>query len=187
MGWLVSIDPGIRGCGFALWENATLRYGAYVPSACTKDNGPEACLAMAEALCNVMHARWPLYAVHECKVMVEWPRIYSTQAKKGDKAKADPNDLLGLVGVDMAFLGMLKGPLENRFSRVYPEQWKGQLPKETADGSNPVMMRVLKRLSVQEKAAIAPCSRSLEHNMFDALGIGLHALGRFERERIFAR
>lgn len=103
-----------------------------------------------------------------CRV-IELPKVYTASLQKGD-----PNDLIKLA--------LVVGRLTTA-NTVYllPQDWKGQAPKEA------VHERVFLRLSETEKGAIEPCPKSLLHNVFDAIGIGLHYLGRLAKERIYAR
>ena len=50
---------------------------------------------------------------------------------------------------------------------VKPAEWKGQVPKKIMNE------RVLSKLSAQERAIVKD-----NHNAIDAVGLGLHVLGR---------
>lgn len=166
---VLCIDPGIRGSGAALFSSTgkQLVRAAYVKSPARAGNGPAECLSMAHAI-----KAWCVFYGVDCspeRLVVEWPRVYTTSKMQGD-----PNDLLGLVGVDCALAGLLCVPVE----RYFPDEWKGQAPKEVMNE------RVKLRLSADELARIdAPAS--LLHNVLDAVGIGLHYLGRLQRTRVF--
>ncbi len=60
---------------------------------------------------------------------------------------------------------------------VEPGRWKGSASKEIT------AKRIVKRLNAQEQSIFqAYCktsAKSLQHNALDAIGIGLHTLGRF--------
>lgn len=58
-----------------------------------------------------------------------------------------------------------------------PVQWKGSVPKEIHNA------RVLARLSDAELRAIPKLPKSKLHNVIDAIGLGLWALGRMTQER----
>lgn len=58
---------------------------------------------------------------------------------------------------------------------VPPVRWKGTLSKATTEA------RVRKALTPVEAARLPNVAKSVAHNMFDAIGIGLWALGRFGR------
>jgi hypothetical protein len=57
---------------------------------------------------------------------------------------------------------------------VFPREWKGQRPKEV---DNPFTLRIL---SDQERhiLEVSGIAKSQQHNVVDAIGIGLWALGR---------
>lgn len=103
-------------------------------------------------------------------LVVEWPRVYASRIRAGE-AKGDPNDLLALAGVVSA----IAAHWEKRgsvFSYV-PSEWKGQIPKDICGA------RIMNRLSVAEGSlitAVKPASK--RHNTIDAVGLGLHHLGR---------
>lgn len=82
---------------------------------------------------------------------------------RGRSAKSGPQDLMDL--------NIIAGRLGTVW--VTPEQWKGCVPKEIHQP------RILSRLMMEElylvRAVLPP---SLRHNAIDAVGIGLHHLGR---------
>lgn len=101
-------------------------------------------------------------------LVVEKPQVY-----RASRSKADPNDLI--------FLAMRAGVLIN-FYCLYteniltptPAEWKGQTPKSVSE------RRTRKLLTPEETRVLAGCgvSAALLHNVIDAVGIGLWALGR---------
>ena len=104
------------------------------------------------------------------RVVCEFPKVY-----QGGKQKGDPADLLELAFV----VGQLAERLRLlKFERVLPHAWKQQLDK------NQTWIRALERLDVDEKRVVEGLKN---HNTWDAVTIGLWALGRFERKRVFAR
>lgn len=99
--------------------------------------------------------------------VVEFPQAYP-----GPKSKQDPNDILRTA--------YRCGELANSFRRlgfeveeVYPNGWKGTADKKLT------LERVLDRLSEGEKSLLEQAkpaksrSKSFDHNMIDAVGIGL--------------
>lgn len=99
--------------------------------------------------------------------VVEFPQAYP-----GPKSKQDPNDILRTA--------YRCGELANPFRRlgfeveeVYPNGWKGTADKKLT------LERVLDRLSEGEKSLLEQAkpaksrSKLLDHNMIDAVGIGL--------------
>jgi hypothetical protein len=118
----------------------------------------------------------PLHFVPRApRVVLEVPRIYPASRQKGD-----PNDLLALARI--------VGRLQEHYlaagadvELIEPRTWKGTLPKEA------MTERIRGRLSAAERARVAPVARSLEHNVLDAVGIGLHALGRLSPRKLVPR
>jgi hypothetical protein len=97
------------------------------------------------------------------RVVIELPQVYPRQ-------KVPPNDLITL-----AFLaGRYAGASVNEGFTVLPHQWKGNLPKDVCAAW------VRARLSPAERAIVDMCNvpDKQKHNVVDAIGIGLFALGR---------
>lgn len=99
------------------------------------------------------------------EVIIELPRIYP------GGGKGDPNDI-----VDLA---VLVGKFAERYKSgtvhlVTPRQWKGNVPKKIHQP------RILKKLSPEELAVMPkrPRAKDYDHNMVDAVGLGLFHLGR---------
>ena len=97
------------------------------------------------------------------RLVIEVPEIYPRQP-------VPPNDLIAL-----AFMaGRYVGRHENAHF-VLPKRWKGNMPKEVCAA------RIEAALTSEEKRILAACgaSKGQMHNVIDAIGIGLYALGRF--------
>ncbi len=175
---LLALDPGIRGCGLACFSDDRLVWCAYIKNSMKKGTGVVACVSMVEALVNSIADA----AID--KLVVEWPRIYQ---RGGGKSKGDPNDLRDLCGVSA---GLASHYSDIEIAHVEPSEWKGQLPHEAVE------MRVLQRLSPQElgpiemeayQKGVKSGGKTFGHNVTDAVGIGLFALGRFAPTKIIHR
>ena len=85
---LVSLDPGLRGCGVAWWRvDGSLAHVAYVRNPVKIGNGPMAWMGY-----DGTTASW--YTSHTEHFLSEIPQVYRVGASKGD-----PDDLIQLAGV----------------------------------------------------------------------------------------
>lgn len=184
MSTLVSIDPGLRACGVAVFVDGLLVGAHLARNPEKKVRGAPAWDAMSLAVQNELWDHYPIFRGgfghgNEPGVLVlEQPQVY------GGPRGEDPNDLIELAGVDGAILGRL----EPRKAVSYlPRQWKGQVDKVI------MCRRILKstRVSDSELAAagLTRCGSeigvrhhsipdSLIHNTIDSIGIGLYFLQR---------
>lgn len=151
---LVSVDPGLRGCGIAHWRGTNLVLAKYV----VNPHGS----VWYEMVTAVEVVVGPVMYIHH--LAIEMPQAYIHR-------KGDQNDLLtlaGLVGAFTYFFSRCGG----HFTLYRPAEWKGQVPKEITE------KRARARLSTEELKRIKLPSASLRHNVWDAIGIGLHHLSR---------
>jgi hypothetical protein len=159
---LMSLDPGLRGCGIANYLGGALREAAYVKNPVETGRGYAAHVGMGREL-----FQWAMENPPD-HIVIEHPRVYPSAAQQ----KGDPNDLLDLVGVGAAFAAHFSCTVET----VFPSDWKGQVPKDI------MVDRIRRALSPEELATIAPCAAGLRHNIYDACGIGLWKLSRINRK-----
>lgn len=101
-------------------------------------------------------------------VVVELPVIYPL-----GKGKGDPNDLIKLAEIAGAIRGFytVRAP-GIATALVKPRAWKGTVPKPIHNE------RVLGALSREERALLPrrPRAKDFDHNMLDAVGLGLWQL-----------
>ncbi len=169
MNHLVALDPGINRSGVAEFANGQL-VRAFCVSVAAKDF-PIGIVGLG------MRAKYMAGRIHSVggfpigtKVIAEWPQIY--QREKG-KSKGDPNKMLPLAAVIGAVVAR---HFIDGVQLIQPHEWKGQ-------ASKPAMKRrIVERLTPTELARIPV---KLVHDGWDAIGIGLHGLGRLERKRVF--
>lgn len=159
-GTLLCVDPGLRGCGVALFDRGELFNATWVENPLLSGRGPVAWGTMGQAVWN-----WAPVPARVQKLYVEMPKVYPGMPK------VDLNDLLDLAGV----LGtvVIRMP-SDRVAWTFPSDWKGQLPKQVMNE------RVKKHLSEGEKRKVVSVG-ALDHNTYDAIGLGLHFLGRTQR------
>lgn len=172
---LLAIDPGINGCGVAVFDHAALVHAFYAKSIAPTDADMLTRIrACARAVQGGLSLRGP-HAHAVSRLVVEMPQIYTF-----GKGKGDPNDLLPLAGV----LGALSATFWATETRaVTPREWKGGV-----DGDVFIETRIKPRLTADERSRVSFSSaKGLQHNVYDAVGIGLYAVGRLERKRVYAR
>lgn len=167
---LLAIDPGLRHCGYAVFNGGQLVAAGLVRNSNKSDRGPAAWLDMAAAV-RVTAQSLPQMVG---QLVLEGQQIYQV-SKLAGKMGADANDLLELSGVCGALAASFDA-VEVR--RVMPSEWKGTTDKTICQ------LRVSKRLSDSEAMAICWPGKtgkdsSLAHNVYDAIAIGLWAVGRW--------
>jgi hypothetical protein len=155
----VYIDPGVHGCGVAAFGDNELLTAAYVNGLGGAHHpllevvGPVA--AWVENLGVPVHT-----------VMIEKPKVYDAAFQKGDQ-----RDIVNLAVVVGALASKLNLPTALR----EPWEWKGQTPKDVTTA------RAKAVLEPEELAGIdMPRLKSLEHNVWDAVAMGLQFHGRIK-------
>lgn len=158
-----SIDPGIRATGIALWRDGRLASARLVriPDA---PKPPEAWTLMARRVRDAAGVRDA--TGNASRFVIEFPRTYGGRSVRGST-----DDLLVLAGLVGTIAELLSdyGTVE----LVHPQDWKGGTPKTISK------RRTEGRLFEDELGRIdwAGCPASLEHNVWDSIGIGLKAFG----------
>lgn len=158
---IVSVDPGLAKVALAIWNRNTFE----LERACLVQHSHEVGTERVQKWRDM--AYWVNVEVGdlgEVDLVMEVPQIYG-----GPRAE-DPNDLLDLAGV----LGAIASSFaiaEVQWSPL-PREWKGQLPKEITQ------KRVDAKLSPMEKAKIQWPIKSLAHNVYDAIHLGIVYLER---------
>jgi hypothetical protein len=159
---ILTVDPGLRACGVALWIDAKLRRAELVPSGVQK-------IAHLGPAVSTMASRVYAAVGNIDLVVVELPQTY-----RGRAAKGDANDLIAIATVGGAILRTFHSP----GVLVLPHEWKGTIPKKTKEGVNIIRERAREKLSEEELANVSLPASSLEHNVYDAIGLGLWYLER---------
>lgn len=167
---IAAIDPGLHGCGVALFDcNGTLDYAYYAKVGSRNGTASDAG-AMAREVHNLLAIVGKDDLEH---LLLEMPQVYVQRKGK------DPNDLLGLAAVLGGICALFPGVPVTQYR---PRDWKG-----TIDG-DAMVERIKKRIPEVERSRIKfPSAKSLHHNCWDAVGIGLHYFGRLEKVRVVAR
>lgn len=152
---LLSVDPGVNGCGCALWSD----YGRLVKASYVRVKRNAVAIEQYRALAQNVREVFD----GADSLILEVPRVY-----QGNKQKGDPNDLVSLGVV----VGLIVGVFGKPAKTVFPYEWKRQLPDAVCAA------RIMNRLDDAERAVIELPGKTLAHNVLDAVGIGLHGVGR---------
>lgn len=174
---ILAVDPGIRGCGCAVFDGGKLVKAAYVPNLVEEGNRACEAASMAAGVERWFRGLFDPAWFKLDALALEWPHIYAKRIREG-KTKEDPNDLLALCGVQASIATLLE---EAETYSYLPAEWKGQMKKE------PCHQRIADRLAVPEQNVLILASDeagSLSHNIWDAVGIGLFHLGRFDKKKV---
>lgn len=159
---LVTFDPGIHAAGVAVFDGGELAGAWLVQAKYWNQMGPTAAKSI---LC-----RFPAATI--TRVISEVPQVYVGRHQKGRQ-----KDLVDLAVVAGMFLGsfqfLLTGCATDEIEKVEPKAWKRQVPKEI------MIERIKGRLSKEEMLRVEiPRAKSLDHNIFDSVGLGLWAAKR---------
>jgi hypothetical protein len=168
---LLSIDPGISptsGTGWALFHQSGSSSELRVAGLARPSDGELVvrCRGIVEQVIRGIGDIVLNALVLEHMVVYPLPRM-----------KGDPNDLLALAVLEGVFLGL---PVPTSGVHLLPARaWKGQVPKEV------IRDRIEAALAQPErevlKGALAGVNGSVRHNVYDAVGLGLYALGRLHQ------
>ena len=150
---VISVDPG-KDAGIALWKRGRLHWAGLA-----RGTWHEAAKVASVKIQTRINS-----GLFDAKLVAEVPQFYGTGGKRA-------NDLLGLPLMVGALTGYLRLECES-VETLFPKEWKGQVPK------NVMVKRVLKKLERGEKEVIDKVAKTLQHNIYDAIGIGLHWHGR---------
>ncbi len=173
---LLTLDPSINSCGVALFDGDRLVDAGVVTHKAPKGTDMLArVLAISRGVQDWISFRWVL--VYD--LAAEWPDVY-----KPEKSEGSPRDLVPLAGVCSAVAALLA---PDTVTSYFPAQVWGQVKKiKTVKDckSSPRAKKILRRLSGDE---LKVWDSVKYHDTIDAIGIGLHHVGRFDRVRVFGR
>lgn len=168
---LIAVDPGIRGCGVAVFDSYGVLWRAdYVKNLNPEGNRSQARHDMVHEILGFVE-RATFMQAHEFGLCYEFMKVYS----RTDSRKGDQNDLTPLC----ALVDRLAGTLGEVGHDYLPQEWKGQLDKETCKA------RVISRLTPEELSRVGKAGPKLD--TWDAIGIGLHHLGRLAPKKVYPR
>ena len=153
--WLYAIDPGVQGCGMALFVDGELVQAGY-------GQAPFALLDDIPKGCSL-------------QVILEKPQVY--RALKGD-----PNDLIDVAVAGGEMLGRVLQTTKaetTTVEKVLPAAWKRQLPKDVMKARTLALLTNEENASFIRHKTLLPLP-SLMHNVWDAVALGLWGLRRFK-------
>jgi hypothetical protein len=158
---ILTIDPGLAGCGVAASNEKQIERALYV--ACEATAFEERLDEMPARLLEGFGGSFDL-------LLIEFPQTYGGRASRGDT-----NDLLRLCGMaSVLFRHGAQFAAKRNF--VAPSAWKSNVDSDIC------VQRAQMRLSPNETKRVAlPSAKSLQHNVWDAVGINLWACRRWFR------
>jgi len=156
-GFGVAIDPGVRGCGVAVFHD-----GEFVHAQYTGCFGGQV-HPLLEPGARLLSEVSGIFDLGVSELVIEKPKVYDTRHQKGDQ-----RDLVNLAIV-VGGIMEAASPFVGSILLVEPWQWKGQTPKEISNE------RTKAALTKAELEGVSlPKAKSLHHNVWDAIGIGLY-------------
>lgn len=172
---LLAIDPSINSCGVAMFQHGKLSAVKTITaqSDWSNDDVAKRCLRMGQEVVAWIH---DLGIVPDV-LAAEWPQTYPNASPKINQS------LIGLSGVIGVVSGILALGLASRDQTLevvsfLPAEWTHRLPKtKKGDPRDSVRGRnIARRLDPLELTLFQ--TAKLNHDSVDAIGIGLHAVGR---------
>lgn len=162
---ILCVDPGLRGCGCASFSgDGNLIKASYVKSPNKSDRGAVAWAEMA-------------YAINEAYPLANI-LVIETQRIRPQDTRAIHGAIMEVQGVAGAIIGLF---CDMGVRGYTPEQWKGSIKGDV------MTERIKARMTWEDWRVFESPGKTLEHNVVDAVGIGLHYFGRLERARVYAR
>lgn len=149
---VLAVDPGVKKAGWALFVNGVLRAGG---TAIGRD-----AFSTSSEIVDVIEA---LHVLPD-RVVIEKMRKYT--------GRGETHKDLDRVEVMAKALGKAARTMWNApTKRVYPSDWKGNVPKDVCQ------RRVERTLTHNELDSM----HDFGHDAMDAVGVGLVAVGRLKR------
>jgi len=149
---LISIDPNVNRMALAKWINGKLAATYYLRS-------------------DLKGTKNTFLQLHELniapdEIAIEVPEIYKKDGMKKKKSLMKLDFYAGFACGALYVPGTI-------ITRYLPKEWKGQVPKDI------MAPRILGKLSPTELQNLTlPGFKTMDHDIIDAVGIGLKHLGR---------
>lgn len=169
---VIALDPSLTKTGIAVFKGEKLIEAGHIkpPKEAKNFPLPYRLATIADEIC---HAFLDSESKHFACAL-EYPQIYTAS-----KAKGDPNKLAMLCALCGAVSSLLIVSGACQVLYYKPAQWAGQVPKFEKGNTkkSPRAQRIYARLSDKERVIFDGLKNS-DHDAIDAIGIGMHYLGR---------
>jgi hypothetical protein len=154
---VIALDPGVKAAGVAVFIDGELDFAWLAQGKSWQDTAYDAFQGLYRSKCRDPHQ-------YTTKVVIERPQVYQQR-----KLKGDPNDLVSVALMAGAFCGYAgSSALRPEIVSVFPRYWKGQVDPDV------MIERIKGKLSKEETGRVElPRKKNLQHNVWDAVGIGL--------------
>ena len=152
---IAGIDTGLKRCGVAIFEDEKLTWAQLV---CAEGLDSDPVVDMATGVVEAMPQKAD-------RAVIETPQQYPNSPVPRESLEA-----LSLVAGALSH----NLPKSTAVERIYPRVWKGQVPKAV------MLRRIRAHLSAEEISVVTALDlpKSSVHNVWDAVGICLWAVGR---------
>lgn len=172
---LIAIDPGVHSMAIAVFHDDGTLLDAW------NEESKSVFLTNVKLSVAEQVARWGSPSVRlinrlQSHVRLERNRIVGERqvVYPGAKGlKTNPNDLLDLAMCAGAFYGALCVDMVATLTIVEPAAWKAQVPKDITRKRIETLLGSTEKMLVKKGGEM--------HNVYDAIGIGLFALGRAKK------
>lgn len=161
---LLAIDPGLQGTGLALWQRGRLRATTVITVRGRSEDWLTRCESIVKAVA--------VWTRENDDPLADQRRVVCEMMEHHGSARSSMIWRSGDLQRTLVLVGMLaRWGSANRKALVElvpPSEWKGQLPKHIVEA------RICKRLGRERVQQLG-----IRTHAFDAVGIGMWALGRF--------
>lgn len=162
----IGIDCGVKYIGISLFKDGVLTGCEYIE---TTDKGAKEADIVVGIVQNLRESDIlsEVSSKEGVRVLIEYPEQYSY-------SPVPRSSVQGLAFTAGALAVFFKLFLDADVDLVLPKEWKGQVPKEI------FLKRIIKRLANDEYKVLKSrkLSKAKEHNVIDAIGLGLKILKR---------
>ncbi len=155
---LIAVDPGLRACGVAVFDDGKLSDAMLLENAYPGDERTRLWTGMYDAF----QRRFPEGVYFFDDIVVEKPQIYDRSPNK--------NNLVDLSIIAGAAALALYGRNGYGIVDYWPHEWKGNVDKKV------MTERIRGWMSLDELAVLPTLPKAKIHNVIDAVGLGIHRL-----------